>query len=98
MDKNIKMSYLNLTLYLGEQKKVCSGLKDETTNGNMRSALKKERKIYKPLTSQRVVTEVRKTNKQKTGMQLYLKNKYRTVRHAISLNMQTRSPDFKASL
>lgn len=55
-DENIKMSYLNLTLYLGKQKKACSGLNDETTNGNMRSAQKKGKKIYKPLTSQRVVT------------------------------------------
>ena len=43
-DENIKMSYLNLTLYLGKQKKACSGLNDETTNGNMRSAQKKGKK------------------------------------------------------
>lgn len=36
------MSYLNLTLYLGKQKKVCSGLKGETTNGNMSCAQKRE--------------------------------------------------------
>ena len=38
------MSYLYLTLYLGKQKKVCSGLKDETTNGNTSSAQKREEK------------------------------------------------------
>ena len=38
------MSYLHLTLYSGKQKKVCSGLKDKTTNGNMSSAQKREEK------------------------------------------------------
>ena len=42
--KNIKISYLHLTLYLGKQKKVCSALKDETTNDNISSAKKREEK------------------------------------------------------
>lgn len=42
-ENKIKISYLNLTLYLCKQKKVSSGLKDETTNG-IRAAHRKGKK------------------------------------------------------
>ena len=60
------MSYLNLTLYLGKQK-VCSGLKDQTTNNNMSSAQKREEKCTDLSRHNELLQKLEKQTNKKKG-------------------------------